>query len=174
MDFLVIPYSHTMDSMDTLQKLVLVVILATSHVQSKSSNRQVNQSSLVMTNVLTICDADDSDDRAWRWLLLLCAQHHNRAEFRVRLPGWHCLVSLRTFCQLLESGDGEHGGGGDQWHHLQTQLPQTRVSSYFCVSPAPTFEPYSGPSWCTRLLKNLKEGTSFHFNIVTYTQSSQH
>ena len=58
-----------MDSMDTLQKLVLVVILATSHisyVQSKSSNRQVNQSSLVMTNALTICDADDSDDRAWR------------------------------------------------------------------------------------------------------------
>ena len=56
--------------MDTLQKLVLVVILATSHisyVQSKSSNRQVNQSYyLVMTNVLTICDADDSDDRAWR------------------------------------------------------------------------------------------------------------
>jgi len=39
-----IPYSHTMDSMDTLQKLVLVVILATSHisyVQSKSSNRQM-------------------------------------------------------------------------------------------------------------------------------------
>ena len=55
-----------MDSMDTLQKLVLVVIFATSHVQSKSSNRQVNQSSLVMTNALTICDADDSDDRAWR------------------------------------------------------------------------------------------------------------